>query len=66
MYNGRKFSEVSISDKRNIHKLKLTNYNVIIKIGKPDLIDIIDKKNTGLGDKNGVTNMSYILSTKVL
>ena len=66
MYNGRKFSEVSISDKRNIHKLKLTNYNVIIKIGKQDLIDIIDKKNTGLGDKNGVTNMSYILSTKVL
>ena len=40
MYNGRKFSEVSISDKRNIHKLKLTNYNVIIKIGKQDLIDI--------------------------
>ena len=66
MYNGRKFSEVSISDKRNIHKLKLTNYNVIIKTDKQHLIDIIAIKNTGLSDKNGVTNMSYILSTKVL
>ena len=27
-------------------KLKLTNYNVMIKIGKQDLIDIIDIKNT--------------------
>ena len=58
MYNGRKFSEVSISDKRNIHKLKLTNYNVIIKTDKQHLIDIIAIKNTGLSDKNGVTNMS--------
>ena len=66
MYDGRKFSEVSISDKRNIHKLKLTNYNVIIKTDKQHLIDIIAIKNTGLSDKNGVTNMSYILSTKVL
>ena len=66
MYNGRKFSELSISDKRNIHKLKLTNYNVIIKTDKQHLIDIIAIKNTGLSDKNGVTNMSYILSTKVL
>ena len=66
MYNGRKFSEVSISDKRNIHKLKLTNYDVIIKTDKQHLIDIIAIKNTGLSDKNGVTNMSYILSTKVL
>ena len=29
-------------------KLKLTNYNVMIKIGKHDLIDIIDIKNTRL------------------
>ena len=29
-------------------KLKLTNYNVMIKIGKQDLIDIIDIKNTRL------------------
>ena len=56
MYNGRKFSEVSISDKRNIHKLKLTNYNVIIKIGKQDLIDI--KKN------NKRVPKPYNLSTK--
>ena len=39
----------------------------MIKIDKQDLIDIIGiKKNTGLSDKDGVTNMSYILSTKVL
>ena len=38
----------------------------MIQIVKQDLIDIIDIKNTGLSDKNGVTNMSYILSTKVL
>ena len=37
----------------------------MIKIDKQDLIDIIGIKNTGLSDKNGVTNMSYILSTKV-
>ena len=60
-------SKLSISDKRNVLKLKLTNYNVMLKIDKQDLIDITDiKKNTGLSDKNGVTNMSYILSTKVL
>ena len=39
----------------------------MIKIGKQYLIDIIDlKKNTRLNDENGVKNMSYILSTKVL
>ena len=36
----------------------------MIKIDKKDIIDITDiKKHIG---KNGVTNMSYILSTKVL
>ena len=49
-----------------LHKLKLKNYNTTIKIDKQDLIDIIDIKNTRLIDKSGVTNMSYILSTKVL
>ena len=49
-----------------LHKLKLTNYNAIIKFDKQDLSNIVDIKNTRLGDKNGVTNMSYILSTKVL
>ena len=53
--------KVSISDKRSIYKLKLTYYNVMIKIDKQDLIDITDIKNIGLSDKNGVTNMSYIL-----
>ena len=38
----------------------------MIKIDKQDLIVIIDIKKSGLSDKNGVTNMSYILSTKVL
>ena len=38
----------------------------MIKIDKQDLIDIIDIKKSGLSDKNGVPNMSYILSTKVL
>ena len=33
----------------------------MIKIDKQDLIDITDIKNIGLSDKNGVTNMSYIL-----
>ena len=33
----------------------------MIKLDKQHLIDI---KNTRLSDKNGVTNMSYILSTK--
>ena len=49
-----------------LDKLKSINYNDIIKIDKHDLIDIIDIKNTGLSDKIGVTNMSYILSSKVL
>ena len=31
-----------------------------------DLIDIINKKNTRLSDKNGVTNMSYTLSKQKL
>ena len=31
------------------------------KIEKQDLIDIIDIKNTELNDKNGVTNMSYVI-----
>ena len=31
------------------------------KIQKQDLIDIIDIKNTELNDKNGVTNMSYVI-----
>ena len=52
--------------KEILHKLKLKNCNIIIKIGKQHLIDIIDIKNTGLCDENGVTNMSYILWTKVL
>ena len=39
-------------------KLKLTNYNVMIKIGKQDLIDIIDTKKYKI--------KPYILSTKVL
>ena len=39
-------------------KLKLTNYNVMIKIGKQDLIDIIDIKKY----KSEPCN----LSTKVL
>ena len=38
----------------------------MIKIDKQDLIVKIDIKKSGLSDKNGVTNMSYILSTKVL
>ena len=33
----------------------------MIKIDKQGLIDITDIKNIGLSDKNGVTNMSYIL-----
>ena len=37
-------SKLSISDKRNVHKLKLTNYNVMLKIDKQDLIDITDIK----------------------
>ena len=37
----------------------------MIKIDKQDLIDIIDIKNTGLSDKNGVKNMSYVFSTNV-
>ena len=51
--------------KETLHKLKLKNYNVMIKIDKQDLIDIIDIKNTGLSDKNGVKNMSYVFSTNV-
>ena len=38
----------------------------MIKIDKPDFMDITDMKKTGSSDKNGVTNMSYILSTKFL
>ena len=49
-----------------MHELKLTNYIVLIKTEKQDLFDILNMKNTGLSDKNGVTNMTYILSTKVL
>ena len=49
-----------------LHKLKLTNYNAMIEIDKQDLIDLINIKNTGLSDEISVTNMSYILSTKVL
>ena len=52
--------------KEILRRLKLTNYNAMIKIDKQDLIDIIDIKNTRLSDKNGVTSMPYILSTKVL
>ena len=36
--------KVSISDKISIYKLKLTYYNVMIKIDKQDLIDITDIK----------------------
>ena len=39
-------------------KLKLTNYNVMIKIGKQDLIDIIDITK--------YKSKPYNLSTKVL
>ena len=39
-------------------KLKLTNYNVMIKIGKQDLTDIIDIKK--------YKSKPYNLSTKVL
>ena len=39
-------------------KLKLKNYNVMIKIDKEDLIDIIDIKKYKI--------KPYILSTKVL
>ena len=49
-----------------LHKLKLTNYNAMIKIDKQDLIGIIDIKNARLSDKNGIKNMSYSSSTKVL
>ena len=37
----------------------MTNYNVMIKISKEDLIDIINikKKKIGLSDKNGVKSM---------
>ena len=49
-----------------LHNLKLTNYNAMIKIDKQDLIGIIDIKNTRLSDKNGIKNMSYSSSTKVL
>ena len=49
-----------------LHKLKLTNCNAKVKIDKHNLIDSTDTKNTRLSDRNGVTNMSYILSTKVL
>ena len=49
-----------------MHELKLTNYIVLIKTDKQDLFHIINMKNTGLSGKNGVTNMTYILSTKVL
>ena len=38
----------------------------MIKIDKKDLIEIIDTKNTRLSNKNGVTNMSYILSKQKL
>ena len=38
----------------------------MIKIDEQDLIDITDIKNTRLSGKNGVTNTSYILSTKGL
>ena len=38
----------------------------MIKIDKQDLVDIIGIKITRLSDKNGVTNMPYILSTNVL
>ena len=34
----------------------------MIKIDKQNLIDIIDITNTRFSDKNGVTNISYILS----
>ena len=38
----------------------------MIKIDKQDLIDIIDKKDTGLRNRYDVTNMSYIFSIKLL
>ena len=38
----------------------------MIKIDKKDLIEIIDTKNTRLSNKNGVKNMSYILSKQKL
>ena len=49
-----------------LHKLKQTIYNTMMKIDKQDLIGIIDTKYsaTGISDKNGFTNMSYILSKK--
>ena len=40
-------------------KYKLTNYNVMIKIGKQDLVNIIDIKKI-------YKSKSYNLSTKVL
>ena len=38
----------------------------MIRIDKKHLIDMIDIKKARLSDKNGVTNMSYILLAKVL
>ena len=45
-----------------LHKLKQKIYNAMMKIDKQDLFGIIDTKYlaTGLSDKNGFTNMSYI------
>ena len=42
--------------------MKQTNYNAMIKTDIQDLTDITDVKNTRLSDKNGIRNMSYILS----
>ena len=46
--NHEKFKYLFFLTKEMYIKLKLTNYNVMIKIGKQDLIDIIDIKNTRL------------------
>ena len=38
----------------------------MIKTDIQDLIDIIDIKNTRLSDRNGATNISYLLSKQKL
>ena len=47
-------------------KLKLTNYNVMIKIDKQDLIDIIDIKKSmwkGIKEIISLNNSNHIFST---
>ena len=56
--NHEKFKYLFFLTKEMYIKLKLTNYNVMIKIGKQDLTDIIDIKK--------YKSKPYNLSTKVL